>query len=79
MEDFNAIRLATEELEFKQKLCLKPKDWVLGCGAFDEIAQLSMTLRMTLLGSAHVCLFFGLPVTVDHSVNPWTVKLITEE
>jgi hypothetical protein len=75
MEDFNPIRLAIEELEFKQKLCLKPKGWVLGCGAFDEIAQSSMTL----LDSAHVGLFFGLPATVDQSVNPWIVKLITEE
>jgi|688.fasta_scaffold08513_18 hypothetical protein len=75
MEDFNPIRLATEELEFKQKLCLKPSGWVFGCGAFSEIAPSGMVLR----DLAHVGFFLGLPVTVDPDANPWTVKLITEE
>jgi len=76
MEDFNAMSLALEEVRWAIHLELEPKSWILGLQAY-----LWLLRNNSLLSNSFELefRFLGRPGTVDHSVNPWTVKLLTEE
>jgi hypothetical protein len=76
MEDFNAMSLAREEVKWAINLGLEPSSWIFGLEAYLWLLR----DNSVLCNSPELEFrFLGIPGAVDHSVNPWTVKLITEE
>jgi hypothetical protein len=76
MEDFNAMSLASEEVKWALDLGLEPKSWILGVEAYLCLLRDNFVLCDSTELEFR---FLGRPGVVDHSVNPWTVKLITEK
>lgn len=76
MEDFNAMSLAHEEVKWAIDLGLEPKSWIFGLEAYLWLLRKNSVLCDSPKMEFR---FLGLPGIVNHNVNPWTVKLITEE
>ena len=77
MEDFNAMSLAREEVKWAIDLGLEPSSWIFGLEAYLWLLRDMSILPCSSPDKSFR--FLGRPAIVDHSVNPWTVKLITEE
>jgi hypothetical protein len=75
MEDFNAMKLAREEIEWAIDLGLEPKSWIFGLETYLWLLRDNSVLCDSPKMEFR---FLGRPGIVDHNVNPWTVKLITE-
>ena len=70
------MSLAREEVKWAIDIGLEPSSWIFGLEAY-----LWLLRDMSILSSSPNLefKFLGLPGKVDHGINPWTVKLITEE
>lgn len=76
MEDFNAMSLAREEVKWAIDLGLEPKSWIFGLEAYLWLLQQNCVLWNSPESGFRI---LGLAGIIDHNLNPWTVKLITEE
>jgi hypothetical protein len=78
-DDFDPMALAFEELNFIRRLGLTPSRWTVGAEASAQLAARALFGEYSPAKGLQILELLGIPVTVDPSINPWTVKLSCEE
>lgn len=78
-DDYDPMALAFDELRFYRNLGLSPSRWTIGAEASAQLAARALFGEYPPAQGLRVLELLGIPVTVDSSINPWTVKLSCKE